>query len=82
MYIANSQPPTQSELEYKALNFVKTNKPRYYRELKKSGKLKEHCQRKTTKAMGYAKNLISNGMLEEKAWNIAIREVILGLKSD
>jgi len=80
--IEEYQPPTQSELENKALNFVKTNKPRYYRDLKKTGKLKEYCQRRATKAMSYAKSLIVNGMSEGEAWNMAIRQKILELKSD
>ena len=80
--IEEYQPPTQSELENKALNFVKTNKPRYYRDLKKTGKLKEYCRRRATKAMSYAKSLIVNGMSEGEAWNMAIRQEILELKSD
>ena len=80
--IEEYQPPTQSELKNKALNFVKTNKPRYYRDLKKTGKLKEYCQRRATKAMSYAKSLIVNGMSEGEAWNMAIRQEMLELKSD
>jgi len=80
--IEEYQPPTQSALENKALNVVKTNKPRYYRDLKKTGKLKEYCQRRATKAMSYAKSLIVNGMSEGEAWNMAIRQEILELKSD
>lgn len=76
------QPPTQSQLENTALNFVKTNKPRYYRDLKKTGKLKEYCQRRATKAMSYAKSLIVSGISEGEAWNTAIRQVILESKSD
>jgi len=76
------QPPTQSQLENTALNFVKTNKPRYYRDLKKTGKLKEYCQRRATKAMSYAKSLIVSGMSEGEAWNTAIRQEILESKSD
>ena len=80
--IEEYRPPTQSELEYKALDFVKTNKLRYYKDLKKTGKLKEYCQRRATKAMSHAKSLISNGVSGEEAWNIAIRQEILELKSD
>jgi hypothetical protein len=81
MGIEEYQPPTQAALEYEALNFVKINKPRYYKDLKKTGKLKEHCQRRATKAMSYAKSLISNGMSEREAWDMAMRQ-ILELKSD
>jgi hypothetical protein len=74
--------PTQSELENKALTFVRTNKPKYFNDLKKTGKLKEYCQRRATKAMSYAKTLIVNGTPEAEAWNTAIRHEILESKSN
>ena len=76
-----SKAPTQSELENKALTFVRTNKPKYYNNLKKTGKLKEYCQIRATKAMTYAKTLIVNGTPEAEAWNMAIRHEILEAKS-
>ena len=75
------QPPTQSKLENEALNFVQRNKPRYYNDLRKTGKLKEYCQHKATKAMSHAKSLISNGMPESEAWDMAIRQEIMELKN-
>lgn len=69
--------PTQAVLENNALKFVKTNKAKYYNDLRKTNRLKEYCQHRATKAMTLAKDLISGGMPPAKAWETAIREVIL-----
>ena len=76
------QSPKQSELENEALNFVKANKSKYYDNLKKTGKLKEYCQHRATKAVSDAKSLISSGMSERKAWDVAINQEIMEKKTD
>ena len=75
-------PPSQSALEEQALNFLKTCKPKEYRNMKASGELKEYCQLKAKAAKRLAENLISTGVFENQAWHWAIRSEILEKEFD
>jgi hypothetical protein len=74
--------PTQQELEAKALKFFRECKPKSYREMKKSGDLKEVCQLRAKATQRYALSLMENGVWETEAWNRAIRLKILESDSD
>jgi hypothetical protein len=74
--------PTLAELEAKALHYLKTCKPKEYRELQKNGELQQSLQRRAKAARRYALNLIESGVWETEAWNRAIRLEILESESD
>jgi hypothetical protein len=76
------QPPTQEELEEKALNYLKTCLPKDYRQMKKDGELEENIRLRVKAAKSYAESLIKGGMFEGEAWNLAIRQEILDSESD
>ena len=70
-------PPTQSELAAKAEYFLKSCRPKEYREAKKSGELQEWVNLKVSSAQRYAQNLIETGESTEVAWDLAVRSRIL-----
>ena len=74
--------PTQEQLEAKALHYLKTCKPKEYRELKKNGELQQSLTRRAQAARDYARRLILSGEFENQAWNRAIRLEILESESD
>ena len=75
-------PPPQEELEAKALHFLRTCKPKAYKELKKLSYLEEAIAMKAEAAIRYAEELIDLGEYEPQAWNRAIRLEILESESD
>jgi len=75
-------PPSQTVLEDKALDFLKTCKPKEYRNMKASGELKEYCQLKAEATKRLAESLISTGVFENQAWHWAIRSEILEREFD
>jgi hypothetical protein len=68
---------SQADLEAKALEYVKENKPKEYRKMKKSGDLDEYCRLAAKAARESAEALIKSGMWDREAWNLAIRQEIL-----
>jgi hypothetical protein len=80
--INHTLPPTQEELGAKALYYVRTCKPKSYKEMKKDGTLDHYCQLAAIAATNYANSLIDTGESEEQAWNRAIRLEILESETD
>lgn len=70
-------PPTQEELEAKALLFVKQNKHSEYLEAKQSGDLQEWLGAKARSAQSLAESFLKAGDPPEVAWNRAVRWGIL-----
>ncbi len=75
-------PPSQEELEAKALYFVRTCKPKEYKRLKQSGELEEYCQLKAKAATSYKERITTENYTAPVAWNMAIRLEILESESD
>ncbi len=71
---------TQSELEAKALNFIRRNKP----EARKMSQvdIAEWVTLKAKAARAEAESLIASGVWDQEAWNRAIRSQILESESD
>ena len=75
-------PPSQAELELKALNFYKKHRPKEYQRLETNHELKVACHLKAENAIRYAQDLIASGVLEVEAWDLAIRSKILESEND
>lgn len=78
----STYPPSQEELEAKALYFVRTCKPKEHKRMKESAELEEYCQLKANAARRYAENLMTTGEPDFIAWNRAIRSEILESETD
>ena len=78
--LGESEKHSQAELEAKALNFLKRNKPKEYKALSPYGRL-EYARLKANAAKRYAENLIASGEPDFVAWNRAIRLEILESES-
>jgi hypothetical protein len=68
---------SQADLEAKALEYVRENKPKEYRKMKKSGELDEYCRLAAKAAREFAQTLIASGVWDHEAWPRAIRQEIL-----
>jgi hypothetical protein len=75
--IEKFEPPTQAQLEAKARDFLRENKPKLFKQLTKK-ELQEMCEDKTKSAMDYARRLGGG----PDAWNRAIRLEILESETD
>ena len=76
-------PPSESSLIETAMTFMKENYPRKkFWALKKSGELEELARLKASACKDYAENLIKTGTFANQAWNMAIKQEILGSESD
>lgn len=82
IYLGEPVTHSQEELAEKALDFVKSIKPKEYRRMKKEGTLTEYCARKARAARDYAENLMATGEPAKIAWNRAIRLEILESETD
>lgn len=69
-------------LAAQAETFFKECKPKAYRQMKKDGSLLEVCQLRAKAATNFANDMILQGMMPNRAWDIAIRSVILESESD
>jgi hypothetical protein len=74
--------PSQEELEAKALYFVRTCKPKSYKQMKQLGEVEEYCKLKAKIARATAESLIATGEPDMIAWNRAIRSEILESETD
>ena len=71
------QEPTQRELELQALEYLKSNKRKEYRETQQLGGLSVYCHAKAIATRLYAEKLIASGEVVRDAWNRAIHREIL-----
>ena len=74
-------PPNHGDLVDKALTNLKENKPNKYRAMTIPTR-NQYAESAAKRAERYAKILISQGMFESDAWNMAIRQELLGTESD
>ena len=72
---------SQSELEQKALDFLKQNKKKAIKGMSRE-ELQEWATQKAESAQSYHDSLVKTGVWEEEAWNRAIRLEILESESD
>jgi hypothetical protein len=72
---------SQSELESKALNFIKRCKKKDCKTMSKE-EISEWATLKAKAARRYAQNLIASGVWVQEAWNRAIRSEILESETD
>ncbi len=77
-----SFPSNQAALQEKIVNYLKDNKPALYKQKQKSGLLQSYLEMLLRETAKSAQNLIGRGMLENEAWNRAIRQEILRIESD
>jgi len=75
-------PPERSNLREQAREFLRTSRSAEYYQLKRAGTLQAELERKVETAIRYAENLMVSGEWEVRAWNRAIRLVILESDSD
>jgi hypothetical protein len=68
-------------LEAKARDFLHNIRPDQYKQMSKAD-INEYCEIKAKSAIQYAKNLMTCGVSEPEAWNLAIRSCILESESD
>ena len=84
-YITTSSgayPPSRSQLEQKALTFVKECRATDYRKMKAAGELPAYIKAKVDATESEAKALIESGEMMEQAWYRAIRNVLLETGGD
>jgi hypothetical protein len=72
---------SQSELETKALNFIKRNKKKACKTMTK-GEISEWARLKANAARTEADGLMASGVWDQEAWNRAIRSQILESETD
>ena len=77
------QPPTWESLKQQALSHFKGSHRKEYRELKQNPQeLEEYLESKAYNTKSYAESLQRQGVWAGRAWEIAVREVILGVPAD
>lgn len=79
---APEYPLSEESLRKQALDYVKENRRKSYRQMKEDGELEEYLSLKVNACRRQAFNLIESGVWENEAWNMAIREKILETESD
>jgi hypothetical protein len=70
-------PPSHSDLINEALNYLKEKHPQDYSGMS-SQKRDKYAEEAANRAEGCAKNLLAKGKPENEAWDMAIRQEILG----
>jgi len=75
-------PVPEDTLQSIALEFLRENRRKEYRQLKASGELDEALALKVENCQRQAKNLMATGLWENEAWNRAIRSEILESESE
>ena len=73
-------PVDQAAFKQKIVDYLKKNEPVLYNRKKKGGKLETYTELVAHEAMLYAQNVISRGMVEQAAWDLAVRQVIMWTK--
>ena len=73
---------SQDELKDKRRTFLQEVKPDALRCLEREGRLEAHLGRYADRCRNGAAELIREGMFANRAWQIAIREVILETEAD
>ena len=64
-------------------NFLRENKPREYRRMRREGTLEAHLEQKAAACRREAARLVEQGItFEEQAWHWAIRSVLLETPPD
>ena len=74
-------PPSHGDLVAKALDYVRQNHPNYWASLSEAER-QEEAEGDAARCERYAKILIEQGVFESKAWNDAIREMMLDGTAD
>jgi hypothetical protein len=69
-------PPSHADLVQKSLDYIRLNHPNYWASLSQAERQSE-AEGDAARCERYAKILIEQGVFESKAWNDAIREMIL-----
>jgi hypothetical protein len=75
-------PPSDDMLRTKTITYLKENKHKAYIQMKKDGTLDSYLSVTVKMCRETAKNLIGQGMVDEEAWSIAIRQDIFESESD
>ena len=73
-------PVDQAAFKQKIVDYLKNNEPVLYNRKKKGRKLETYTELVANEAMLYAQNAISRGMVEQAAWDLAVRQVIMWTK--
>jgi hypothetical protein len=76
MVSTNQFPNNQAELRRKIEDYLLNNLPRLYKGKKRCGQLQSYLELIVNESTKEAQNLIQCGMIENEAWNFAIRQAI------
>jgi hypothetical protein len=74
--VSPSQFSNEVALRQKIEDYLLNNLPRLYKAKKKCGKLQSYLDLTVKESTKEAENLIQQGMIEQEAWNFAIRQEI------
>jgi hypothetical protein len=78
----NQLPLDQSAIRQKIEDYLLNNKPRLYKQRKKCGQLQSYLDLTAQGTTKIALNLIHQGMNEDEAWNLAVRQEINRIEID
>ncbi len=74
-------PLDQAALKQKVAEYLKNNEAAIFKMKKECGELDSYIELITNETTKYAQNVISRGMLEQGAWDLAIRQEVTWAKN-
>jgi len=80
--VTTYKPPTDADLWWKALGFLRTSRHADYYAMRLDGSLKGIVEGRIAACKSYAQRLIDSGTWEGEAWNQAIRVELLESESN
>ena len=75
--MSEEQVYSDREIRQEALDYVKYNKPKEYREMKKNGELEEYLNHKVEVVKHEVETNMQMGISPIEAWHTAVRQVLL-----